>query len=381
MPQPLVYRKDTLTNVGGILTYDISEYHDEYVIDGSGVLAGSWTVVPSANAEEGYVWNIRYEANWTVGIFNITIFGETLTAVQATQNQTITVRSKGAGVYNVQIRADFDESGQVETDDIADEAVTEAKMTDLVRGSFWLGDATGRPAAFDAKTSTALLVGDGNDLLSLVLDTTNGMVGLSVSGGKIVMEIVADSIDNSHIATNAAIEFSKMEVLTVSQLVVTDGSGVIDTIATLTANLGGTGLDTSGLTGFPVITAGAWAVGGIADVKTRFVSFEANSQGVYYILFPFACTVDFIDVHVGTLIEGTDDGELLIQNNVGANMVGSGLIAGVMTILKTSTTGTQFTSSLTGNNVFAAGERMRITSSKTTNGGTVYCDVTLTRLS
>lgn len=60
-------------------------------------------------------------------------------------------------------------SGAIDTGDIADDAVTLAKMANLARGSIIVGGAANEPTALDAKTTTQILVGDGTDLKSVAV--------------------------------------------------------------------------------------------------------------------------------------------------------------------------------------------------------------------
>ena len=60
-------------------------------------------------------------------------------------------------------------SGAIDTGDIADDAITLAKMDDLAQGSIIVGGAADAPTALDAKTSGQILVGDGTDLKSVAV--------------------------------------------------------------------------------------------------------------------------------------------------------------------------------------------------------------------
>jgi len=70
---------------------------------------------------------------------------------------------------------------------------------------------------------------------------------------------------------------------------------------------------------------------------------------------------------------------LEIQDNSGTDMTGNNLTAGLLVLGASATTGTGYTSTLSSNNSFLAGERMRIISNKGTAGGTINVQVTYTR--
>ena len=60
-------------------------------------------------------------------------------------------------------------NGTVSTAKIADNAVTLAKLFDIVRGSIIVGGAADAPSALAAKTDKQILVGDGTDLASVAV--------------------------------------------------------------------------------------------------------------------------------------------------------------------------------------------------------------------
>lgn len=84
-------------------------------------------------------------------------------------------------------------SGAIDTGDIADDAITLAKMDDLSRGSIIVGGASDAPTALDAKTSGQILVGDGDDLVSVAV---SGDATLAANGA---LTIAADAVDDTMI--------------------------------------------------------------------------------------------------------------------------------------------------------------------------------------
>lgn len=265
------------------------------------------------------------------------------------------------------------------TGNIIDEAITLGKLADLTRGSLILGGASNRPAAVDFKTNLHLAIGDGTDLRSLA-NAAASVVQYTISGGQILFTFLAGGIVNAAINASAAIAWTKMAALTASKVVVTSAGGVITTANQLIAALGGTGIDTSASTGFPNVSSGTWSVDALTDVRhIDNLSFVTANQGTYYVYFPFACTVTGINVRVTSAVSGTDVGNLTIANNTGTAMTGDNLTAGVLEVAISAAFGTGYTSTLETNNTFAAGESMRITTSKTTTGGVVSADITFTR--
>jgi hypothetical protein len=84
-------------------------------------------------------------------------------------------------------------SGAIDTGDIADDAITLAKMADLAQGSIIVGGVADAPTALDASTSGQILVGDGTDLKSVAM---SGDATLAANGA---LTIAADAVDDTMI--------------------------------------------------------------------------------------------------------------------------------------------------------------------------------------
>ena len=89
-------------------------------------------------------------------------------------------------------------AGGVDTDEIANDAVTLAKMASLARGKIIHGDASGNPAALSAGASGKLLVADANGDLSWT--TVSGDASLSAGA----LTIAANAIEGSMLNSNTA---------------------------------------------------------------------------------------------------------------------------------------------------------------------------------
>ena len=253
------------------------------------------------------------------------------------------------------------------------EPVSRTYIDTTGRGRIWYGNATNQTSTLFAGGNGKVLIGDGTDVNSVAV---SGDIAITSAG---VTSIAAGSIVNADVNASAAIALSKLAALTASKPVVTDGSGVLTTTNQVPANYGGTGQDFSASTGFQKWSAGTASVSAITDIRDLHVSFASNSQGTYYITFPVAATVTNIEARVETALAGTDSATLEIQDNSGTDMTGSNLTAGLLVLGASATTGTGYTSTLTSNNTFTAGQRMRIISNKATAGGTINVQVTYTR--
>jgi hypothetical protein len=120
-----------------------------------------------------------------------------------------------------------------------------------------------------ALTATNVVITNGSGFITsaATLANTLGGTGVNSSAFTGVAKVAAgvwsaSTIVNADIDAAAAIAFSKMATLTASQIVVTNGSGVISTTATLSTALGGTGQNFSAIGAGPfvaTVSSGAFA--------------------------------------------------------------------------------------------------------------------------
>lgn len=191
-----------------------------------------------------------------------------------------------------------------------------------------------------------------------------------------VTSITADAIVNVDINAAAAIARTKLANGTAAHVLINDGSGVMSSEAQLSALRGGSGLDNSAATGFPIWTAGVQAVGAISELITLDVSFETGEVGDFKITMPFAGTVTSIYAYAYKAIAATDNGTIIPKNNGGTTM-GTGTI----TFTASDARGTAYTSTPSTNNTFAANDILTFTTAKATAGGKVMLSITVTRTS
>lgn len=134
---------------------------------------------------------------------------------------TLTVDSLAAG------------AGTVGTTELADDAVTLAKLADIARGSIIVGGASNAPTALSAKTSGQILVGDGTDLASVAVsgDVTMASTGaVTVGPGKITNTMLAGSI--------AATKCLQQFVVATATLTSAAGSTPVEIVADATVGAG-----------------------------------------------------------------------------------------------------------------------------------------------
>lgn len=134
---------------------------------------------------------------------------------------------KALGVAAAQLATDAVEEAKIKA-----KAVSLGKMADLARGSIIVGNASGVPAALDAKTSAQVLMGDGTDIVSVAVsgDVTTTAAGVFAIGANKVLSamIKAGELVNAHLSAAAGIVFTKMAALTASKIPVLNSSGFLE---------------------------------------------------------------------------------------------------------------------------------------------------------
>lgn len=173
------------------------------IIAGTVTLTGGLVVSPSGTPTTGQRVIVTWNASVTPSGNTITIFGETVPTELAARNFVAECLWDGTGgPWVVNILPDFAGVGIVDSDRLAtdsvttakieDNAVTLAKMAGLAKGKIIYGDASGNPA--DIELGSA----DGR---MLVGDTTNGVAAVDMSGDATITKAGALTIANDAIIT------------------------------------------------------------------------------------------------------------------------------------------------------------------------------------
>jgi hypothetical protein len=110
------------------------------------------------------------------------------------------------------------------------------------------------------------------------------------------------------------------------------------------------------------------------DWKHVDVSFETSEVGDMKFVMP-ACTVTNFNAAVSKAIAATDNATIVPKDHSAAVMT-----SGTLTLTAGTAIGTSFTSTPSGNNTFAEGEIMTLTTAKTTPGGRAKVSFRITRL-
>jgi hypothetical protein len=348
-----------ITAAGGTFTFDPSTWGDGSTIllysSGSITLAAPVSINLSALPASG----CRLIIACSVGVNTIdlnsntfTINGKSFAQWEIDNNFLVWIGNTGGGNAYVDYLVDLygnSNEGGLSGVIMLDDTIDLVKLTGLTSAQIILGNASDIPTA----------------------TTVTGDVTISNTG---VTAIGASKIVDSQINASAAIALSKLAALTPSKVAVTDGSGVITTANQVSATLGGTNIDTSASTGFPIVAAGTWSVAAQTQTLRCDISFVTAAQGTYYVRVPFPCTVTAAKARVTSTVSGTDDGTITLKDNGGTSMTG-----GLITIPASSAHGTGVAVTTTANNTFTANQEIQLLVAKTTSGGLCSVDITITR--
>ena len=287
------------------------------IIAGTVTLVGGLVVSPSGTPTTGQRVVVTWNASVTPSGNTITIFGETVPTELAARNFVAECLWDGTA-WVVNILPDFAGVGIVDSDRLAadsvttakieDNAVTLAKMAGLAKGKIIYGDASGNPADIE--------LGSANGRM-LLGDTAAGVAAVDMSGDATL---------------------TKAGALTIS-------AGVIEGDAAASAgdrNIAAATIEPSNLT-----------AGARKDSFSIRLDFDDASKlgGQIFLPVCYNCTVDAVKA---TLVGAAGSDLTVIIKNAGATvMTGSQIDVPSATVV-----GNVITSTVTGNNTMTAGTNM-----------------------
>jgi len=187
--------------------------YSENFITGTVTLVGNLAVSPGGTPFSGQRVIVYWKASVTPAGSSVTIFSESVPEELLASNFIADCTYDGVA-WVVNIIPDFAGIGiiagrllaadSVSTAKIADDAVTNAKLANITRGSIKVGGASDAPTDLSAKTSGQIIVGNGTDVVSV-----------AVSGDATLASTGALTIANSAITTakidTAAVTAAKLD--------------------------------------------------------------------------------------------------------------------------------------------------------------------------
>lgn len=364
MAEILQTKYTTLSNAGGATLIKVDDIYTLYVLEGTGALAGDWTVTPSAAQDETLI-TIRMATTFLLNGHNFNIFGQNLEQKQLNNTQVTCFYNSDTAAWIVSVSNDFNASGFITTGMVADTNITNDKLATLNQGYIKVGNASNRPTDVDFTANGYIGIGDGTTYNSVAV---SGDITISSAG---VTNISAGAIMNADVNAAAAIAYSKLAPLTSANILV----GSAGNVATSVAMSGNVAISNTGVTTIQpgVITSSMLATNGAKEVFSFTVSFEANEQCNNTIVVPFAGTIDAIYAYVTHTMSGANDGTIVAQ------ISGVPVTTGTITIVASSAVNTAVSVVPTALNVFAAGNALSFVTAKATVGGKALISVLVTR--
>jgi hypothetical protein len=364
MPSTLIPASILIEAAGGTFSLAAEDMFNRYYVTGAAAIVADVTITSSGIPVLGTEYELIWNANITKGAFNVTVFGYSMTAEQTSKDGRLIAFYNGSS-FEVTVIPSFSAEAFIVNVNIAGATIENSRLADMTRGTIKVGDASDRPSDLDASGSGWLLIGDGNDINSVV---QSGDVIFSSAG---VSAIQAGVIVNTDINAAAAIAYSKLASLTSGNILV----GSAGNVATSVAMSGDVAISNTGVT---TIQAGAvdpamLSGNGAKEVIVIPISFVTADQCDNSFILPFAGTIDSLTSYVVSPVSATDNGTITCQIN------GVAVTDGEITVAASSPVDTSDSASPTALNVFAAGDRIDLVSLKTTTGGRCLVSVTVTR--
>jgi len=370
MPQILPYEYIEITAGGGTLNLTNDDYKSIYIAFGDTTLTSSWTV--QLNGEEtptvGTVFQFIYNATIVLNGNSITFFGKDIDNFADKVCKITCVygfdADFGDNKWNVIVSPDFEGVGFIETEDIADSAVTTAKLAANAVTTVKITDANVTVSKLATDSVTTVKIVDANVTAAKL--ASDAVTTVKILDANVTTTKIADSN-----VTTAKIADSNITTAKINDSAVTTGK---------VADLAITGAKLADTT----ITVGKIASNAVTNVKvladtlqpskstqlarteviTAFVSFETAEQGTYKVYCPYKGNVTSAAFSVTKALSNTDDGSIILRNDAGTVMTG-----GTLTVPLSSAIGTNIEVSPSANNAVDPGDYIQMVISKTTVGG------------
>jgi len=176
--------------------------YEDNIITGSVTLGGIVTIVAGGTPTAGQKLRIYWDATLSVpALTGVSVLGTAL-PFEILKNTNFIVEcfyDGSAWIVSVleEASAPF-EVGEIDTADIADDAITNDKLNNMTRGTVKVGGTANAPTDLDAKTSGQILVGDGTDVASVAVsgDATLASNGaLTIAASAATPAKVSDSVN------------------------------------------------------------------------------------------------------------------------------------------------------------------------------------------
>lgn len=378
--------KDWAINVDGTPAEDIIirfDYYGDVTLDGNHVFIFS-KQIPDYYAKKKYICWANYNgATWDLFI------------VPTVEEAGATIVYESLELGGKIVNADISPTAAIDTDKLktltANKAICtgaggllEAATATKTELNYLSGVSSAIQTQLNAKLTTgtaALVNADVNAAAAIALSklaTTTASRALESTAGGVIQASAVTSTELGYVsgvtsAIQTQIDGKCTKTLADGDIFV--GSAGNEATA-VTMNGDATIINTGAITiGANKVSPSKLTSEARTEARDVIISFETNWVGTRKYYIPYKCTLDYAYCNVSKAMAATSDGYINFKDNAGNNMTGGSLVAGSLAITLSSAQGTVFTTAITGNNSFVAGDILTITSSKDDAGG--ECNVTL----
>lgn len=202
----------TAVNLAGAtvtLTPGTSTFYQRYT--GSGVMLGNYTIQASVNPLTGDSFHIQYRATVTTSPGKkVVIFGYTLTDEEAAAGGLDILAEYVGGVWEVTTIRDFSATGQIVATDIANDAVTLAKMSAGTANRLIGYNAAGDPVEVNMSGDATIVPDTG-----VITIANSAVTNAKINNGSVTPSKMSDAANEDIIVMHASFETGEQGAYTV----------------------------------------------------------------------------------------------------------------------------------------------------------------------
>jgi len=323
----------------GVTTDELIEKSSvQYLIGGTQALTSNFIVAMTSPADNTVV-DIYWRARATPGAFTVTILGQVIPAEYLGTDFTMKFISFGGSFALLEFNLDFTKGGQLPANRLVNASVGTAQVTDKAITYAKIQDVAAHSVPVRASGTSGVLANLAMAANSIIARVAGDIVNLAAATNGHVLKL-----------TGGALGFAQVNF---NELAGTVANTQIPNNEIAAAKLAATLRD---------------------EVIIIPVSFDSGDQCDNRFKMPFAGTVTEIYAVVTNALSGSGDGTIVAKDGSGAVMAN-----GTITFSPTAALETEETVVPTTNNVFSAGDILRLTTDKSAGGGKSLVSVKVTR--
>lgn len=374
-----------LTAGGGTYSVPLDQNSQITYIYGNAVMTSNWTIQADVGDIPviGTMITVQYEGTMDFNGNTFTVFGQNIP--DSYESKSFILKAYYNGVsWDKVFFLNFGETAIINTshivaraigsDEIALAGVDTINLFNIARGYILTGNTSNRPIFLDASTTGYMLVGDGNDLVSVAMsgDATMIASGAVTIADNAVTNAKLYDIAQGYVKVGGAADApTDLNAKTDGYMLIGDGTDINSVDVTGVIEITNTGVTTINTGTVDVVSLDSNM---IKDIITVPVAFAAGEIGTYQIRVPFKCKVMHVYGQVTLAIAATDSATVQLQNHAGVDMTG-----GYLKFPAASVFGVGQSSQVYANNAIGADEYLKIVVDKATAGGKVLLSIEVLR--